>query len=259
MITLKTKEEIAIMREGGKILAGVLETLRKMVAPGISTADLEKTATQMILTAGGRPAFKGYKSGGKPFPTTLCTSVNSAVVHGPATPGRVLVEGDIIGIDIGMQYPAKGGLYTDMAITVPVGNIEKRAQDLLDATKKSLELAIAKVKAGAEIREIGVAVQRYIESKGYSVVRDLVGHGVGHHVHEAPQVPNFEISQKSPDNIILKSGMTIAIEPMVNMGSQRVKNGRDGFTIETSDGSLSAHFEHTLAVTDEGCIIITAL
>lgn len=259
MVTIKTKEEIAIMREGGRILAGILAELGRMVAPGVSTEDLEREANRLILAAGGRPAFKGYKAGGnaQPFPTALCTSINSEVVHGPALPGRILNEGDVIGIDIGMQYPAKGGMFTDMAYTFPVGVIEKRAQDLLDATKKSLELAIAQVRAGAEMREIGIAVQRYVESRGYSVVRDLVGHGVGRQVHEAPQVPNFEFSKKSPDNIILKSGMTIAIEPMINIGGYRVKNGRDGFTIETVDGSMSAHFEHTVAVTDNGCVIIT--
>lgn len=258
MITIKTKEEIAVMREGGRILAGILKQLGEMVAPGVSTADLEKEANRLILGAGGRPAFKGYKAGNsRPFPTALCTSVNSEVVHGPALPGRVLVEGDIIGIDIGMQYPAKGGMYTDMAITVPVGVIEERTQKLLEATKKSLELAIAKVKNDVEVREIGIAVQRHVEPRGFSVVRDLVGHGVGRAVHEAPQIPNFEIPKRSADNIILKTGMTIAIEPMINIGGARVKNGSDGFTILTSDGSLSAHFEHTVAVTDEGCIIIT--
>lgn len=259
MITIKTKEEIAVMREGGNILASILAKLGDMVKPGVTTEDLEKEANRLILAAGGRPAFKGYKSGGaKPFPTTLCTSINNAVVHGPATPAKVLNDGDIVGIDIGMQYPAKGGKYTDMAITVPVGKVDKKILNLLEATKKSLDMAISKVRAGAEIREIGIAVQRYVEARGYSVVRDLVGHGVGNEVHEAPQVPNFEIPKKSMDNIILKAGMTIAIEPMVNMGKYQVKNANDGFTIVTMDGSLSAHFEHTVAVTEDGCEVLTA-
>lgn len=259
MITIKTKEEIAVMREGGNILASILAKLGDMVKPGITTEDLEKEANRLILAAGGRPAFKGYKVGSaKPFPTALCTSINSAVVHGPAIPAKVLNEGDVIGIDIGMQYPAKGGKYTDMAITVPVGEVDKKILNLLEATKKSLDMAISKVRAGAEIREIGMAVQRYVEARGYSVVRDLVGHGVGNEVHEAPQVPNFEIPKKSMDNIILKTGMTIAIEPMVNMGKYQVKNASDGFTIITADGSLSAHFEHTVAVTEDGCEVLTA-
>jgi len=259
MITIKTKEEIAVMRQGGNILASILAKLGEMVKPGITTADLEKEANRLILAAGGRPAFKGYKAGNaRPFPTALCTSINNAVVHGPAIPAKVLQDGDIIGIDIGMQYPAKGGKYTDMAITVPVGEVDKKVLNLLEATKKSLDMAISKVRAGAEIREIGIAVQRYVEARGYSVVRDLVGHGVGNEVHEAPQVPNFEIPKKSMDNIILKTGMTIAIEPMVNMGKYQVKNANDGFTIVTMDGSLSAHFEHTVAVTEDGCEVLTA-
>lgn len=260
MIIIKTEEEIAIMREGGNILAIILSKLKGMVKPGISTEDLEKEANRLILSAGGRPAFKGYKAGGnaRPFPTTLCTSINDEVVHGPALPGRVLKEGDIIGIDIGMQFPAKGGMFTDMAITVPVGKVDEKTLSLLEATKKSLDLAIFKVRAGAEIREIGMAIQGYVEPRGYSVVRDLVGHGVGKEVHESPQVPNFEIPKRSMDNIVLKSGMTIAIEPMINMGKYQVKNGRDGFSVLTADGSLSAHFEHTVAVTDDGCEVITS-
>jgi methionyl aminopeptidase len=261
MIIIKTKEEIEIMRVGGKILAAVLANLKKMVQAGVSTADLEKEANHLILAAGGRPAFKDYRSSGmdRPFPTALCTSINNEVVHGPALPGRILKDGDIIGIDIGMQYPAKGGMFTDMAITVPVGKVDEKILALLAATKESLRLAISKVRAGAELREIGKTIQNYVEARGFSVVRDLVGHGVGKQVHEAPNVPNFEISRKSIDNIILKTGMTIAIEPMINIGGFKIKNGRDGFTILTADGSLSAHFEHTVAVTDDACIVITDL
>jgi len=264
MITIKKKEEIEKLREGGKILASILDKIAKEVKPGITTADLEKMACDLIKAAGGRPSFKGYQSllDDKPFPTAFCASINDEVVHAPSLPARVLEDGDIIGLDLGMEYPYKknkNGYYTDMAITLGVGKIDKEAAELIAVTKESLELAIKKIKPGNTINDIGRTVQQFAESKGFAVVRELVGHGVGYDVHEDPRVPNYEISEKSLENAILKPGMVIAVEPMVNRGGWKVKTGPDDFTILTADESLSAHFEHTVAVTDEGHLVITEL
>jgi len=282
MIIIKTKKEIAIMREGGKILAGILKKLVSEVNPGITTGHLEKMACDLIKKAGGRPSFKGYKSmhDAKGFPTALCTSINNEIVHAPALPPRKLNSGDIIDIDIGMEYPTyapplarsgatagkpvnkgsgMGGYYTDMSVTVPVGKISKQAKKLINVTKKSLKLAIEQVKPGNSLNDIGRAIQQYVEAEGFSVVHELVGHGVGIAVHEEPQVPNYEIIDDSMDNVILKPGMVIAIEPMVNVGGWKVKTGDDGFTIVTADGSLSAHFEHSVAVMEKGYEVLTFL
>ncbi len=262
MIIIKTGEEIAVMREGGAILASVLKKLTRAVKPGVSTADLEKTACELIIAAGGRPSFKGYKSAmdTKAYPTALCTSINEEVVHAPALPGRILDSGDIVGIDIGMEYPFgpdRGGYYTDMAATVAVGRVSREAKKLIQATRKCLEAAIAAVRPGNTLNDIGRAVQSYAEARGFSVVRDLVGHGVGTAVHEDPPIPNYEIKGTMIEDVTLASGMTLALEPMVNAGHYKVKNMPDGFTIATADGSLSAHFEHTVAVTKDGCEILT--
>lgn len=259
MIKTKNKKEIKILRKGGKKLARVLDNVVKMVAPGVSTEDLEKLALKLIEKEGGRPAFKDYAMhDSKKFPTALCTSINNEIVHAPAIPGRILKEGDIIGIDVGMEYPAKNGLFTDMSKTVAVGNIDLEAQKLINVTRRSLELAIEKAKPGNTLNDIGQAVQEYAEKNGFSVVRELVGHGVGYDVHEEPQVPNFKI-KNNRDNIVLIPGLVIAIEPMLNMGGWRVKTGKDGFSILTIDDKLSAHFEHTVAITEKGNIVITEL
>lgn len=262
MIIIKTDSEIKIMREGGKILAGVLKRLGEMVKPGAATGELEETACALIANAGGRPAFKGYAShGSSPFPTALCASINNEVVHAPALPSRTLKSGGIIGIDIGMEYPfgkGKHGYYTDMAATFAVGKISKEAKKLINVTKKSLDAGIKKVKPGNTLNDIGKAAQYCAEKEGFSVVRELVGHGVGTEVHEDPQVPNYEIFNEA-ENCVLKQGMTIAIEPMVNAGGWRVKYCRNGFTVATYDGSLSAHFEHTVVVTKTGYEILTRL
>ncbi len=259
MITIKNKNDIKLLREGGQILAGVLKEVSGMVKPGITTGDLEKRACELIKKAGGRPAFKFYKThkGAKPFPTALCTSINSEVVHGPAIPARGLQEGDIIGIDVGMEWPSKNGRYTDMAVTMPVGKINSSTQKLVDVTRESLEKAISEVKAGNHLNDIGKAIEYYVKANGFSVVRDLVGHGVGYGVHEEPQVPHFDISDGEMPNHELKAGMVIAIEPMVNMGDFKIDVLDDGFTIATADKSLSAHFEHTILVTDDGCEVLT--
>jgi methionyl aminopeptidase len=262
MISLKSKEEIAVMKEGGAKLSAILKQVAALAVPGASTGDLEALACELISKVGGRPAFKGYRSSfdDRPFPTALCTSINDEVVHGPAHPSRVLKEGDIIGIDIGMEYPfgkGKTGMYTDMAVTVAVGKVSKEIQKLLAVTQESLRLAIEQVKPGNRANDIGGAIQDLVESNGFSVVRDLVGHGVGREVHEDPQIPHFRVKKNSQENFLLVPGMTLAIEPMVNVGDWRVCYAEDNTTIKTADGTLSAHFEHTVAVTDDGCILIT--
>jgi methionyl aminopeptidase len=265
MIIIKTDKEIEIMRQGGKILASILKKLVKEIKPGITTGHLEKMACSLIKKAGGRPSFKGFKSiyDSRAFPTALCTSINNEIVHAPSLPSRKLKSGDIVGIDLGMEYPYSKnvhGYYTDMAVTIPVGKISKEAKKLIDVTKKSLILAIKQVKPGNSINNIGRTIQQYVEKEGFSVVRDLVGHGVGTAVHEEPQVPNYEVTNsKRLKKIILKPGMAIAIEPMVNIGDWKVKNGDNGFAILTADGNLSAHFEHTIAVTKKGCEVITKI
>jgi methionyl aminopeptidase len=267
MIIIKTPKEIEIMRRGGRILAEILKQVAIAAKPGATTGHLEKMACDLIKAAGGRPSFKGYKSmhDARAFPTALCASINNEVVHAPALLPRELNPGDIIGLDLGMEYPYgknTRGYYTDMAVTAAIGKISKPAKKLINVTKKSLELAIKQVKPGNTLNDIGRAIQQYVESRGFSVVRELVGHGVGTAVHEEPQVPNYEIlndSERSGENIILKPGMTIAIEPMVNTGGWKIKTGRDGFTVLTADGGLSAHFEHTVAVTEKGCEVLTSL
>lgn len=262
MILLKDEKQIKILREGGKILAGILKQVCKAVKPGVTTGELEEIACSLMREAGGRPAFKGYQTSldDTPFPTALCTSINDEIVHGPALPSRILKNGDIIGIDVGMEYPIKKGekgMYTDMAATVAVGEVGDSVEKLIAVTKKSLELAIEQVKPGNHLSDIGRAVQQYAESNGYSVVRDLVGHGVGFEVHEDPQVPNYEIRENSMDNFELKPGMVIAIEPMINMGRHRIRTKKNSWAISTADSSLSAHFEHTIAVTKNGHEVLT--
>jgi len=274
MIIIKTEKEIEIMRKGGKILASILKKILNEIKPEVTTGLLEEMACEMMNKAGGRPAFKGYVTSldEKPFPTCLCTSINSEIVHAPSLPSRILKDGDIIGIDIGMEYPAfenalKGkpdynypvtGYYTDMAYSIGVGRISNEAKKLLKVTKKALELAIKKAKPGNTINDIGYTVESYAESNGFSVVRDLVGHGVGKAIHEDPQVLNFKVSDKSSENITLRPGMTIAIEPMVNTGGWKIKYNEGEHTIVTADGSLSAQFEHTIAITKNGNIVLTA-
>jgi methionyl aminopeptidase len=274
MITIKTKDEIDALRAGGKILSRILKRIAAEVKPGVSTEKLENLALNLIEKAGGRPSFKNYEVGnGRFFPAALCASVNNEIVHGLPIPGRILKEGDIIGLDLGMEYPATeqeakkftiknrysslGGFYTDMAITVPVGKINKEIKRLLDVTRKSLETGIKNAKPGNTLNDLGTAVQNFIEKGGFSVVRDLVGHGVGHQVHEEPEVFNYEFVSYGIPDTVLKPGMVIAIEPMVNIGRSDIKTGLDGFSLITADGSLSAHFEHTVAITEKGCVVIT--
>jgi len=248
---VKTPEEIELIAEGGKILGDILKRAAAMVKPGISTLELNDFAEREIKKAGGKPSFIGYGSRKNPFPSGLCTSINDAVVHGIPSKEDILAEGDIIGLDIGMEYK---GMFTDTAITVPVGKISSLAKNLIEITKKSLNEAIAQAKPGNKIGDIGFAAQKVGEAAGFSMVRDLVGHGVGYAVHEDPAVPNYG---KAGTGEMLVEGMVLAIEPMVCEKKPHVFFDTDGWTIRTHDGGLAAHFEHTVVITAKGARILT--
>ena len=248
MVVLKSSNEIDKMRRAGRVVREVLELVRGLVKPGATTLDLEKAAEAKIAELGAKPAFKGYHG----FPCVLCTSVNSEVIHGIPSPRRVLKEGDIVSVDCGAVVD---GYYGDAAITVPVGEkIDAKTARLVKVTEASLYAAIAAVKPGATLGDVGFAVQNVVEAEGFSVVRDFVGHGIGVHMHEDPQVPNFGVAGKG---MKLRAGMVIAIEPMVNAGKHDVVVLGDGWTAVTADGSMSAHFEHTVAVTATGARVLT--
>jgi methionyl aminopeptidase len=248
MIILKSNREIDLMREAGRIVALALEKMRTSVKPGITTADLDRIAEEVITENGARPLFKGY--GG--FPASICASVNEEVVHGiPSL--RLLNSGDIISIDIGAE---KNGYCGDAAVTLPVGEVSEEALNLLQVTKTALEKGIEKACPGNRLSDISHAVQSYAESHGFSVVREYVGHGIGTKMHEDPKVPNFGPPGRGPR---LETGMVLAIEPMVNQGTYQVEVLQDGWTVVTRDRKLSAHFEHTVAVTDNGPEILTVL
>jgi methionyl aminopeptidase len=246
-VVIKSSQEIEKMRRAGQVVREVLELVRSKVKPGATTFDLEKAADARLKELGVRAAFKGYHG----YPCVLCTSVNSEVVHGIPSPKRVLKDGDIVSVDFGVVID---GYYGDAAITVPVGSIAPEAQRLLKVTEESLQAGIAAVRPGATLGDVGAAVQGVVEGQGFSVVRDFVGHGIGSHMHEDPQVPNFGEAGRG---MKLKTGMVIAIEPMVNAGRPDVKVLEDGWTAVASDGSMSAHFEHTVAVTATGARILT--
>ena len=248
MIQLKSAREIDLMAQGGKILGATVETLRTAVRPGITTGELDDVAEQFIRShEGAVPAFKGLYG----FPGSICASVNSEIVHGIPSKKRVLKDGDIISLDVGVGYK---GYFTDSAATVAVGEIAPEARRLLDVTQQALEAGIAVALLGNHIGDIGSAVQAVVEAAGYSVVRDLVGHGIGVEFHEEPQVPNYGKPKRREK---LVPGLTIAIEPMVNVGGPATRTLGDRWTIVTLDGSLSAHFEHTIAITEEGPRVLT--
>jgi len=256
---IKTKEEIAKIKEGGLKLGSILSALAKMVKPGVTTDELEDYAVREIEAFGGRPSFKYFRPSpeSEPFPTALCISIDNEIVHGPATPNRVLQNGQIVSLDIGMQYPAKDGYYTDTALTVPVGEIPDATKKLLAATEEALYAGIETVKPGNTLNDIGSAVEAVAKKGKFGIIRDLVGHGVGLDVHEEPQVPNYRIKNNEFPNVTLEVGMVIAIEPMFTLGDWRIKVADDNFTFVTADGSLSAHYEHTVAVTENGYDILT--
>lgn len=254
MIIYKTDEEIAAARESGALLSRVLTELVSLVRPGVTTGELDALAERRMREAGGEPSFKGYRSGEdvRPFPSTVCTSINHEVVHAPADPSRPVKEGDLLKLDIGVRYK---GMCTDMAVTVPVGEVSEEAKNLIRVTKESMLLGVEKCKAGNWISDIGKAVDKCVRRAGFSTVKDLVGHGVGKYVHEDPRVPNY--FDRELDPVRIKPGMVLAIEPMVNAGEDDVLVLNDEWTIVTADARLSAHFEVTVAVTKDGTEIIT--
>ena len=246
MIVCKSASELVRMRTANALVADVLGALKAMVLPGVTTLDLDAVAESLVRDGGAEPAFKGYRG----YPATVCASVNEEVVHGIPSK-RPLKAGDIVSLDVGVLLD---GFYGDSALTVPVGEISVAAAKLLSVTEQSLERAISAVRAGARVSDLGHAVQHYVEANGYSVVREFVGHGIGTKLHEEPQIPNYGEPGQGPR---LAEGMVLAIEPMVNVGSATVKILKDGWTAVTSDGNLSAHFEHTVAVTAEGAEVLT--
>lgn len=246
MIILKSKREIALMKEAGQLVARVREAVRQAVCPGVSTLELDRLAEEMITQAGATPAFKGYRG----FPASICTSVNDQVVHGIPS-ARRLQEGDILSVDIGVIYQ---GYVGDTAVTVAVGQVSAAAEKLLRVTEEALEKGLAQCRPDAHLGDVSHAVQSWVEQHGLSVVRDYVGHGIGRTMHEDPQVPNFG---QAGTGLLLRPGMVFALEPMVNVGHWEVRTESDGWTVVTADGSLSAHFEHTVAVTDAGPEVLT--
>ncbi len=253
-IIIKTDEQIKKIREGGKILAKVLVETSKQVAPGISTMELDKFAHDLIIKMGGTPAFLNYKPEGAPkaFPASICISVNNEIVHGIPKKSYILKEGDIISLDLGVKYK---GLFTDHAVTVPVGEISKKDQVLLNDTKKALEIGIEAAIIGNTVGDIGYAIESFVH-KRYGIVRELAGHGVGVEIHEDPYIPNYGKPHKGHK---LVPGMIIAIEPMLNIGKDGILVAEDDWTVKTSDGSRSAHFEHTILITEDDPEIITKI
>ncbi|MFQ5788249.1 MAG: type I methionyl aminopeptidase [Thermodesulfobacteriota bacterium] len=252
MIILKNKNEIEEMRYASKVVVEVLQSLKEESAPGVSTWDLDMIAEDLTLRRGAKPAFKGYRN----FPASICCAINNEVVHGIPSKKKILHEGDILSIDFGVY---KNGFYGDSAITIPVGNVSLEAQSLLEVTKNSLYIGIEKAIPSNRLYDISHAIQNYVEEAGFSIVRSFVGHGIGRKLHEDPQVPNFVPTNGNYrwKGIRLKPGMVLAIEPMVNIGNPDIKILNDGWTAITEDGKLSAHFEHTVAITENDSLILT--
>jgi methionyl aminopeptidase len=247
VIVLKSPREIELMRQGGLILADVMDRLRTLIEPGMSTLEIDDDVEAFLVARGATPAFKGYRG----FPATVCISINEEVVHGIPSAQRRVKEGDIVGLDLGCIVE---GYYADCAFTLPIGDIPPETQKLLDATRESLDLAIDECRPGRRLSDVSHAVQTHVEAHGFSVVRAFVGHGIGRALHEEPQVPNFGEPGRGP---VLRPGMVLAIEPMVTNGTWEVRILDDGWTAVTRDGSLAAHFEHTIAITESGPDVLT--
>ena len=247
-IIIKSEREIATMRQAGRIVASVLEVLKKELRVGMKTEELDSIAAGELEKMGAKPSFKGYRD----FPANLCVSINDEIVHG--IPGeRIINDGDIVKLDLGAIYDSFQG---DAAISVIMGNGSPQARKLVEVTEGALEAGIAAARRGARLGDVSVAIQHYAESRGYSVVREYTGHGIGRQMHEKPQIPNFGRAGEGPE---LKKGMTLALEPMVNIGDWRTRIGSDGWSVLTADGSLSAHFEHTIAITDSKPQVLTVV
>jgi methionyl aminopeptidase len=251
-LELKSKEDVARMRRAGGIVAEVLQRLQEEVRPGVTTLELDRIAEELTRKRGAVPAFKGYRVADRVFPASLCVSINEEVVHGIPS-ARELHEGDIVGLDFGVVVD---GYYGDAAVTVPVGAITEQAQHLVEATRESLWQGIGTIRAGRRLGDLSHAIQSYAEGAGLSVVREFVGHGIGRRLHEEPQVPNFGEPGRGR---LLREGMVLAIEPMLNLGEPGVLVKDDGWTAVTRDGSLSAHFEHSVAITADGPMVLTQL
>ncbi|MEK7163480.1 MAG: type I methionyl aminopeptidase [Patescibacteria group bacterium] len=255
-VKIKTAKDIEILRAGGRRHAFILNEVAGAVAPGISIKDLDNLAARLILEGGDKAAFLGYKPYGakRPYPASLCVSVNDAVVHGiPNEKSYILKEGDIVSLDLGLEHR---GLITDMAVTVPVGKIDAKAKKLIKITREALELGVKAAKPGSTTGHIGEAVESHVAPHGFGIVEELAGHGVGYGVHEDPYIPNYG---KAGEGEPLVPGMVVAIEPIINEGTKKVKLDPDGYTYRTADGKRSAHFEHTIVITDRGCEILTKI
>jgi len=248
MIIIKSPREIEQLKRSNAIVAEVFGRLKGMIVPGVTTKELDQVAEEFILSKGAHPAFKGYRG----FPATLCISINEEVVHGIPSQRR-LKEGDVVSLDVGANF---AGYFGDAAVTLPVGEVDPEAKRLLEVTERALYIGIEKAKIGNRLSDISYAIQRWVESHGFSVVRDFVGHGIGRDLHEEPQVPNFGAPRQGPR---LEQGMVFALEPMVNEGTFEVRVLSDGWTVVTADGKRSAHFEHTIAVTDDRAEILSIL
>lgn len=252
-IWIKTEEELEGLRESGRKLASVMNAVGEMAVPGVSTLEIGDRVEELIRKEGGIPVFKGYGAeSGNPFPAAACVSLNDEIVHGIPSADRILREGDLLKVDMGMRF---SGMVSDMARTFPIGKVSDEAEHLLRTTKEALDRGISKIRSGARLSDFATAVQSHVERSGYSVVRDLVGHGVGRELHEDPQIPNY--FAKGMENFSFRKGMTVALEPMVNAGNAGTRVGPDGWTYMTRDGKLSAHFENSIIVTEKGAEIVT--
>ena len=252
-INLKTENEIAIMRIAGRKLSEIMLQLEKKVVPNVDTLTLDKLAEELVLKSGGKPAFKGYGEKKNPFPATICASRNNEIVHGIPSAQTILQAGDLFKIDIGMEYK---GFFVDMARTFAVGKIDQESEKLIEISKKAFQLGIKKLREGEKLSTFSKAAQKVVEDAGFSVVRDLVGHGIGKNLHEDPQIPNY--FEKGFRDLELKAGMTLALEPMINAGTCKTVLGSDGWVFLTADGSRSAHYENTILITKKGVEILTA-
>ena len=258
MSYIKNKEEIELIQQGGSIIGTILEDLTKLAKPGVSTLEIDIEAEKKIRAAGGLPAFKGYKphSAAVPFPGTVCTCINEEIVHAYGRKDKILQDGDIFTMDIGMQYPSKNGFFTDTAVTIMIGEVPVETKELMRVTKESLEAGIRLCRPGKTVGDIGRAIEEYVKSQGkYGIVRDLCGHGVGHEIHETPAVLNYYESQSVAWK--LEPGVVLALEPMITLGGHEIELLADQWTISTADHSLSAHYEHTVIVTSGDPIVAT--